>query len=175
MPFTNPENEYLENIDFCASYPDSVDNELGSEVGRESRFNAQGASFDQSTTQNMYDGDRSWAHYLLGAVDPLLNNPTPPYQFVAPSEVVNNNSFLNSSKTVDPLSNNPTPPYQFVAPSEVDNNDCPPLPDSSLPVPASGYLSPDCTSDSTLPSCSVNKVVLLQFVFEELRISEGIE
>ncbi|CAK96318.1 hypothetical protein An02g01025 [Aspergillus niger] len=23
MPFTNPENEYLENIDFCASYPDS--------------------------------------------------------------------------------------------------------------------------------------------------------
>ncbi|CAK96316.1 hypothetical protein An02g01020 [Aspergillus niger] len=129
----------------------SVDNELGSEVGRESRFNAQGASFDQSTTQNMYDGDRSWAHYLLGAVDPLLNNPTPPYQFVAPSEVVNNNSFLNSSKTVDPLSNNPTPPYQFVAPSEVDNNDCPPLPDSSLPVPASGYLSPDCTSDSTLP------------------------
>ena len=123
----------------------SVDNELGSEVGRESRFNAQGASFDQSTTQNMYDGDRSWAHYLLGAVDPLLNNPTPPYQFVAPSEVVNNNSFLNSSKTVDPLLNNPTPPYQFVAPSEVDNNDCPPLPDSSLPVPASGYLFVPCT------------------------------
>ncbi|GJP90945.1 hypothetical protein AlacWU_03844 [Aspergillus niger] len=146
-----PGNAIAQSPPVPLHYDPSVDNELGSEVGRESRFNAQGASFDQSTTQNMYDGDRSWAHYLLGAVDPLLNNPTPPYQFVAPSEVVNNNSFLNSSKTVDPLSNNPTPPYQFVAPSEVDNNDCPPLPDSSLPVPASGYLSPDCTSDSTLP------------------------
>ncbi|GLA00338.1 hypothetical protein AnigIFM60653_008397 [Aspergillus niger] len=127
MPFTNPENEYLENIDFCASYPDSVDNELGSGVGRENRFNAQGASFDQSTTQNMYDGVQLgvqlWAHYLSGAVDPLSNNPVLPDQFVALSEADNNNFFLNPSNTVDPLSNNPALPDQFIALSEVDNND----------------------------------------------------
>ncbi|KAI2878493.1 hypothetical protein CBS147353_1401 [Aspergillus niger] len=80
MPFTNPENEYLENIDFCASYPDSL------------HFG--------------FHASCKWKSSGLFSTTPAKAN---------------------------------------------------------------------AVSEPGAKSCSVNKVVLLQFVFEELRISEGIE
>ncbi|GKZ78295.1 hypothetical protein AnigIFM56816_001853 [Aspergillus niger] len=177
MPFTDPENEYSRNNNFsCPYYTDSGsgDNELDSAVGCENRFNAQGASIDQNKTQNGYDGGQSWAHQSSDAVDPFPNNFIFPNQFDILLEA-NNMDFFPSDD--DPLFDS-----SFLVPTDGD------LFEPRLQFgfhafckwKSSGLFSTtpakaNAVSEPGAKSCSVNKVVSLQFLSEELRISEGVE